>query len=102
MIVSSIEPFDNKRSKIFIDGEFAFVLYKGEIRDYHIKTGEEISSPVLNEITNEVIPKRAKKRAMNLLQKRDYTEYKLTEKLREGLYSDEVIAETIEFLKSYH
>ncbi|WP_026523683.1 regulatory protein RecX [Butyrivibrio sp. MB2005] len=102
MIVSGIEPFDNKRSKIFIDGEFAFVLYKGEIRDYHIKTGEEISSPVLNEITGEVIPKRAKKRAMNLLQKRDYTEYKLTEKLREGLYSDEIIADTIEFLKSYH
>jgi regulatory protein len=102
MIVSGIEPFDNKRSKIFIDGEFAFVLYKGEIRDYNIRTGEEISSPVLNEITNEVIPKRAKKRAMNLLQKRDYTEYKLTEKLHEGLYSDEIIADTIEFLKSYH
>ena len=43
MIVTDIVPFDNKRSKIFIDGEFAFILYKGEIRELHLKTGEEIT-----------------------------------------------------------
>lgn len=101
MIVTDITPFDNKRSRIFIDGEFAFLLYKGEIRDFSLKTGEEISSPVFDEITGTVIPKRAKLRAMNLLQKRDYTEYKLREKLKEGLYSEEIIDDTVEYLKSY-
>ncbi len=101
MTVTDIVPFDNKRSKIYIDGEFAFILYRGEIRDYKLKTGEEISSPVFDEITGIVIPKRAKLRAMNLLQKRDYTEHKLREKLKEGLYSAEIIEDTIEYLKSY-
>ncbi|WP_026665985.1 regulatory protein RecX [Butyrivibrio sp. FC2001] len=101
MTVTDIVPFDNKRSKIYIDGEFAFILYRGEIRDYKIKTGEEISSPVFDEITGVVIPKRAKLRAMNLLQKRDYTEHKLREKLKEGCYPPEVIDEAVEYLKSY-
>ncbi|WP_408071014.1 regulatory protein RecX [Butyrivibrio sp. JL13D10] len=101
MTVTDIVPFDNKRSKIYIDGEFAFILYRGEIRDYKLRTGEEISSPVFDEIANEVIPKRAKKRAMNLLQKRDYTEYKLREKMKEGCYTEAVINDTVEYLKSY-
>ncbi len=101
MTVTDIVPFDNKRSKIYIDGEFAFILYRGEIRDYKLKAGEEISSPVFDEITRVVIPKRAKLRAMNLLQKRDYTEYKLREKMKEGLYSSEIIDDTIEYLKSF-
>lgn len=101
MIVTDITPFDNKRSRIYIDGEFAFILYKGEIRDFRLETGEEISSPVFDEITKVLIPKRAKLRAMNLLQKRDYTEYKLREKLKEGQYSEEVIDEAVEYLKSY-
>ncbi|WP_035767045.1 regulatory protein RecX [Butyrivibrio sp. NC2002] len=99
MIVTDIVPFDNKRSKIFIDGEFAFILYKGEIRELHLKTGEEISSPVFSEIMEQVLPKRAKLRAMNLLQKRDYTEYKLRQKLKEGEYPAEIIDEAIDYLK---
>ena len=101
MTVTDIVALDNKRSKVFIDGEFAFILYRGEIRSYGIKTGEEISSPVFHEITETLIPKRAKLRAMNLLQKRDYTERKLRDKLKEGMYSDDVIDEAIEYLKSY-
>ena len=102
MIVTDIAPFDNKKSRIYVDGEFAFILYRGEIRDYHLEAGGEISSPVFDEIRLQVIPKRAKLRAMNLLQKRDYTEYKLREKLREGMYTEDIIDETVEYLKSFH
>lgn len=101
MTVTDIVPLDNKRSKVYVDGEFSFILYRGEIRNYRLRTGEEISSPVFDEINNSLIPKRAKKRAMNLLQKRDYTEYKLREKLKEGFYTDEIIDDTIGYLKSY-
>ena len=99
MIVTDIVPFDNKRSKVYIDGEYAFILYKGELREYHIKTGEEISLPVFSEIKDVVLPNRAKKRAMNLLQKRDYTEFKIREKLRDGEYPEEIINEAIDYLK---
>ena len=50
----------------------------------------------------EVLPKRAKLRAMNLLQQRSYTEAQLTTKLREGFYPEEILQEAIEYVKSFH
>ena len=102
MIVSDILELDKKRSKVFIDGEFAFVMYKGEFRDYGIKLEAEISDETYESIISVLLPKRATKRAMNLLQKRDYTEAKLREKLSEGLYPQESIDAAIEYVKSYH
>ena len=102
MIISDIQDFDNKRSRIYIDGEFAFLLYKGELRDYGISIDAVISDEVYFEITNELLPTRATKRAMNLLQKRDYTEKQLRDKLAEGLYPEPSIDAATEYVKSYH
>ena len=102
MIVSDIVEFDKKRVKVFIDGDFAFVLYKGELRDYNIKSDNYVSDNIYKEIVEVLLPKRATKRAMNLLQKRDYTEKQLREKIAEGLYSEEAINSAIEYVKSYH
>ena len=101
MTITDIVELDKKRCKIFIDGEFAFVLYKGELREYDIKSGNEISESVYESINSEVLSKRAKLRAMNLLQKKDYTEKQLRDKLQEGLYSQELIDEAINYVKSY-
>ena len=43
MKITGIEEVSKSRSKIDIDNEFAFVLYKGELRLYQIVLGEEIS-----------------------------------------------------------
>lgn len=101
MIISDIIEFDKKRSKVYIDGEFAFLLYKGELRDYSIKINNELSENSYETITKELLPKRAIKRAMNLLQKKDYTEKQLRDKLSEGLYSDEAMDAAIDYVKSY-
>ncbi|MBO6239395.1 MAG: regulatory protein RecX [Butyrivibrio sp.] len=101
MIISDIIEFDKKRSKVYIDGEFAFLLYKGELRDYSIKINNELSENSYETITKELLPKRATKRAMNLLQKKDYTEKQLRDKLSEGLYSDEAMDAAIDYVKSY-
>ena len=74
---------------------------KGELREYDIKSGNEISESVYESIKSEVLSKRAKLRAMNLLQKKDYTEKQLRDKLQEGLYSQELIDEAINYVKSY-
>ena len=42
MTVTGIEEINNKKIRVFIDNEFAFVLYKGELRLYGIREGEEI------------------------------------------------------------
>lgn len=46
--------------------------------------------------------KTGKERALYLLQRSDKTEYELRNKLKQGLYSDSVIEEVINFLKAYH
>ena len=102
MVISDIQEFDKKRSRIYIDGEFAFLLYKGELKDYGISIDAVISDEDYLEITSDLLPKRATKRAMNLLQKRDYTEKQLRDKLSEGLYPEESIDAAIEYVRSYH
>ena len=101
MRITDVVELDKKRSKVFIDGEFAFVLYKGELRDFGIKTGADLGQETYEEITGTVLSKRAKLRAMNLLQKKDYTEKQLRDKLKEGLYPSDLVDEAIEYVKSY-
>ena len=100
-IVTKIEELDKKRSKIYINQEFAFVLYKGEIIRYKLEIEEVVDDAVYEEIVQKVLPKRAKKRCLNLLQKRPYTECKLREKLEEGFYSQEVIEEAMDYVKAF-
>ena len=102
MIVTDIVELTKSRSKVYLDGEFAFVLYKGELRLYHIAKGTELSEEDCEEIMHKILPKRAKKRCLMLLQKRDYTEEELRRKLRDGEYPAACIDEAIEYVKSYH
>ena len=101
-IVTKIEEYDKKRCKIYIDEEFAFLLYKGELSEYEIIQGKNISEDIYVKIVGEVLSKRAKKRCLNLLEKKNYTEYKLREKLKEGLYPSEIEEEAIAYVKSFH
>ena len=101
MVVTDIIPLDKKRDKVYIDNEFAFVIYKGESRLYGVINGEELAQENYEKIVCEVLPKRAKLRAMNLLTKKDYTEAGICKKLSEGYYSQEQIDETMQYLKDY-
>lgn len=102
MIVTQILELSKARSKVYIDQEFAFVLYKGELRLYHVREGQEITQEDYRRIMQEVLPKRAKLRAMNLLTKREYTEEQLRKKLRQGFYPEPLIEQAIEYVRSYH
>ena len=102
MIVTDIVDITKSRSRIYLDGEFAFVLYKGELRFYHIAIGAKVTEEDYEEILRTLLPKRAKKRCLMLLQKKDYTEEELRRKLREGEYPASCIDEAIEYVKGYH
>lgn len=101
MIVSDVTEFTKKQSKVFIDGSFAFVLYKGELHLYGIAKDKTISCEDYDKILHEVLPKRCKLRSMNLLMTKSYTEMKMREKLLQGLYPSNIIDVTIAYLKSY-
>lgn len=102
MIVTNLVETAKGKLKVYIDYEFAFVLYKGELRTYQIKKDAELTQENYEIILNEVLPKRAKLRCMNLLKSRDYTRHQLTEKLIQGMYPQEVIEAAIEFCEAYH
>lgn len=102
MQVTLIEELTSTRSKIYIDGVFAFVLYKGELRLYGVCEGATIDAEDYEEIMTKVLPKRAKLRAMNLLQKREYTTKQLRDKLEQGFYPEKVIEQAISYVASYH
>ena len=67
MTVTRIEPLTKIKFKIYLDGSFAFVLYKGELSRFGITAGAEISEETVERIRKEVIFKRARLRAVHLL-----------------------------------
>lgn len=102
MTVTQIAELSKTRSKVYIDHEFAFVLYKGELHLYHIQEGGELSEEDYGTICSRVLPKRARLRAMNLLKSREYTVEELRRKLKQGLYPDPVIEDALEYVASFH
>jgi len=102
MRITQVVELSKSRSKVYIEQEFAFVLYKGELRLYRIKEGEEIEKETYDTIMKEVLPKRAKLRAMNLLMSREYTTAQLAAKLRQGFYPEAVIQEALNYVASFH
>ena len=99
--VRELGPARSKRSEVTVDGALRFVLYDAEIRRYGISQGEEVDDAVIGEIMNILLPARAKKRAMNLLKNRDYTEAALREKLTDGGYPDAAVETALEYVKSF-
>lgn len=102
MVVTAVEEYTKNKYKIYLNDAFAFVLYKGDLRNYDIVPGRELTEEELTEIYEEVLVKRAKLRAMHLLQSRDYTEETMRRKLKDGLYPQEVIDAAVSYVEQYH
>ena len=92
MIVTKVEPLSKTKYKIYLNHQFAFVLYKGELRSYKISDGRELSEEELDEIREKILLKRAKKRAMHLLEDMDRTESALRKKLKAGQYPETALS----------
>lgn len=102
MEITAIEEVSKSRSRVSIDGEPAFVLYRGELRACGLRVGGEITGEEYGRIRDEILIKRARLRAMHLLTRREYTEGRLRDKLREGEYPEEVIRDALEYVASFH
>lgn len=100
LLVTQISELTKSRFRVSINGEFAFTLYKGELRKFQIKDGQELSLESYRHIMTQVLPRRAKLRSMNLLQSRDYTRKQLQDKLKQGDYPKECIDEAVAYAES--
>lgn len=115
MEVTALEKFTKGRIKVFLNDELAYVLYRGEIQklplvassdpepypNCKLYVGMEISEEIHRYILDEILVKRAKLRAMNILLKHDKSERQLRQMLIDSFYPSEVIDRALEYVKSY-
>ena len=101
MTITEITAITNARYRVTLDEEITFALYKGELRRFHMRQGGEIAEDIYQSILHEILPKRARMRCLNLLKTKDYTKKQLEDKLKQGEYPKEIIADAIAYVESY-
>lgn len=102
MVITSLEYGFKNRVKVFIEEEYAFLLYSSDIKKYDLEVQKVVSEELIKQIIEETVFRRAKQKAMAILKRMDRTEFELREKLKHEEYVDEIIERTIEYVKSYH
>ncbi|MCR5468788.1 MAG: RecX family transcriptional regulator [Lachnospiraceae bacterium] len=100
MQILGIEYLDKGKYIVSFDCEEEILLYRSEIKELDLEEGSFINSEKYNDILN-IVSKRATKRAMHILEKRDKTEKQLRDKLKEGKYPDSAIDKAIDYVKSF-
>lgn len=102
MTVTQIEWISKTKARIYLNDAFAFVLYLSEIRELNIKVGDELEEDFLETIRTDYLLKRAKLKAMQLLNIKDYTEHELRSKLLRDTYPSDLVDQAIDYVSSYH
>lgn len=97
--IIQIEPFKNKY-KVTLDDETSFLLYKGDIKSFNLEIGAELDTEKHNQLM-DLLYKRAKERALYILDKTPKTQKQIKDKLSQGLYPDEIVDRVIVFLNKY-
>lgn len=101
MEITKIQALTKQKYRIFLDGESAFTVYKGELSRYHLEEGAVLPPEAYEELVNEVLKKRATLRAMHILERTDKTEAQLRKKLEESEYPKEAVESAIAYVTSY-
>lgn len=102
MQITGIEIGKGKKYKVFADNTFLFSLYKNELKKYGIAQDIELDDNLIEDINENCILKRAKERALYLLEYKPYSVSMMKEKLYSSEYPKEIIEKVILFLKEYH
>lgn len=100
LYIREIIPVGKNRYKIICDQDSPFVLYKGELLCYGIQADHTLSGEDYEEICSQILSRRAKLRAMHLLEKMDYTTMQMKRKLAD--YPPHIVDETMLFLAEHN
>lgn len=101
MVITKIELVKGNRFKVYGNDVFLFALYMNELKKYHIIENIQIDSGIIDCIKEDVILKRAKNRALYILEHRPYTKQMMIRKLEESYYPEEIINRVVLFLEQY-
>ncbi len=101
MIVTQVTGCGRSRFLVKLEGGISFPLYSSELNEFDIREGSNLSDGLIDEIMTRILPSRCIKRAMNLLQKKSYTEGELRGKLLEGGYPEDTAEGAVEYVRSF-
>ncbi len=96
-----VQKKDERRSSVFIDGEFAFGASNVDILFYKLKINDEISEEKLEQILEALVYIKARDTAFKFLSFKARTEKELYNKLIEKEYSEDVSLKIVEEMKKY-
>lgn len=102
IIVKEIEAVGKGRYRVQFDTGVTCLLYRKEMSSFSIEKGKKITAQQYQELLEEVVGKRAKKRALHLLEQMDRTEKQLRDKLLANEYPQSCIDEAIAYVKGFH
>ena len=100
--VIGCEPVGKGKLRVKFSDGITCLLYSREARSYRIEEHASLSYQQYDILMKESLGKRAKKRAMHLLEQMDRTEKQLREKLAAGEYPQCCIDDAIDYVKSFH
>ncbi len=97
-----IEHLEKGKRKLSFNNNIECIVYESEIRSMCLYEQMPISQALFDNIVYDIVLKRAKKRAMYLLERMARTEQQIRKKLLDNQYPDICIDEVIAYLKQYH
>lgn len=100
MRIARIEKERGNRFRVYGEEGFLFSLYARELKCYGIEEGRELENEIYEMLLSQLLYKRARERALYLLDRRPYTDRQLREKLA-GRYPEQVIDRVMDFLQGY-
>lgn len=99
--VNNYEALGKGRYRVAFDNGVSCILYRSEAAQLSIEAQCSLTDENYDYLINEIVGKRAKKRAMHILEQMDRTEHQLREKLAKGEYPQECIDSAVEYVKKY-
>ncbi len=102
MTITKIEEIDKVKYKIYIDEDFAFILYKQDIKRYALYEGADLKELDYKKLLEETVLRRGKQKALAILKYMDRTEFELSNKLKQSGYTDNLVSEIIKYVKNYN
>lgn len=100
MTVIGCQNIDNKRTKVYLDNEYSFVLYNAELRKYHISEGGEVEQSTIQQI-DKMLTNRVRNRILYMLGNNDKSREDIRQKLIQSGYPEGIVDTVVEELVSY-
>lgn len=100
--ILQVEPLGKGKNRVTFDNGTVCLMYRSEMRGFSVTEGGYITEEAFEKLLSEVIGKRAKKRAMHILEQMDRTEKQLREKLLSNEYPLGCIDDAIAYVKKFH